>query len=662
MSNNFIIPVYILRMDPSQRRLETIKNHLHSPENKDVIYSESSVSEKEEKIVTKPRETNMVNNHCFKSKQYNKHSNNYNFECVKSFLPRKRQELLKWNGWGYNDSKFVVHRGKDYYATFTGDRYKIGGDIVLPYFASWVIETLGVNFWEFNSARPPFSPSEYPEPIINEDFFHMLLELKIPYSVSGEDRLFRSHGHTLSEIYTLRTKMFKRIPDIVVWPENHDDVERIVQLAEQNNCVVIPFGGGTSVTLALLCPETETRMIISLDTSQMNQILWVDEINHTARIQSGIFGQDLEAELGKRGYTMGHEPDSYEFSSLGGWVATRASGMKKNIYGNIEDIVVQMKVATPRGTVERFPAGPRISAGPDIHHFILGSEGILGVITEVTVKIRPVPEVRRYGSLVFEDFEKGIACLREVAYHRCQPASIRLLDNEQFKFGHALKPPSTLFGLLSDGIKKIYLTKIKGFNLNEICVATLLFEGKESDVNAQEKKIYEISQRYGGIPAGESNGERGYMLTFVIAYIRDVAFDYSVVAESFETSVPWDKVDHLCHNVKHRIRQECKARDIKYHFVTCRVTQTYDAGACVYFYFAFNYREIKDPVHVYEEIETSAREEIIGCGGNISHHHGVGKVRREWMAKTVSNTSMGALKALKEYFDPSNIFASGNLI
>ncbi|RXG52385.1 Alkyldihydroxyacetonephosphate synthase, peroxisomal, partial [Armadillidium vulgare] len=567
-------------MDPSQRRLETIKNHLHSPENKDVIYSESSVSEKEEKIVTKPRETNMVNNHCFKSKQYNKHSNNYNFERVKSFLPRKRQELLKWNGWGYNDSKFVVHRGKDYYATFTGDRYKIGGDIVLPYFASWVIETLGVNFWEFNSARPPFSPSEYPEPIINEDFFHMLLELKIPYSVSGEDRLFRSH-------------------------ENHDDVERIVQLAEQNNCVVIPFGGGTSVTLALLCPETETRMIISLDTSQMNQILWVDEINLTARIQSGIFGQDLEAELGKRGYTMGHEPDSYEFSSLGGWVATRASGMKKNIYGNIEDIVVQNEGGnTPRNR-------------------------ILGVITEVTVKIRPVPEVRRYGSLVFEDFEKGIACLREVAYHRCQPASIRLLDNEQFKFGHALKPPSTLFGLLSDGIKKIYLTKIKGFNLNEMCVATLLFEGKESDVNVQEKKIYEISQRYGGIPAGESNGERGYMLTFVIAYIRDVAFDYSVVAESFETSVPWDKVDHLCHNVKHRIRQECKARDIKYHFVTCRVTQTYDAGAC-----------------------TSAREEIIGCGGNISHHHGVGKVRREWMAKTVSNTSMGALKALKEYFDP----------
>uniref|UniRef100_A0A6M2D8S1 Alkylglycerone-phosphate synthase n=2 Tax=Rhipicephalus TaxID=34630 RepID=A0A6M2D8S1_RHIMP len=155
---------------------------------------------------------------------------------------------------------------------------------------------------------------------------------------------------------------------------------------------------------------------------------------------------------------------------------------------------------------------------------------------------------------------------------------------------------------------------------------------------------------------------RGYMLTFVIAYIRDLGLDFSVVAESFETSVPWDRVVDLCRNVKDVIMRETRNHGVSLPpLVSCRVTQTYDAGACVYFYFAFNYSGVADPVHAYEEIEAAARDEILACGGSISHHHGVGKIRKRWLEQTISSTGLQMLRAVKQSVDPQNIFANGNL-
>lgn len=194
--------------------------------------------------------------------------------------------------------------------------------------------------------------------------------------------------------------------------------------------------------------------------------------------------------------------------------------MKKNVYGNIEDLLVHVRLVTPKGVLEKNCQVPRLSCGPDFNHVVMGSEGSFGVITDVVIKIRPLPVCKRYGSIVFPNFECGLQCMREVAKKRCQPASIRLMDNDQFKFGVILKPESSYCGLVLDGLKKFYLTKIKRFNVDEMCVMTLLFEGDENDVKVNEKKIYDIGRKFDGIPAGQDNGERGYMLTFVIAYIR----------------------------------------------------------------------------------------------------------------------------------------------
>uniref|UniRef100_A0AAY4EXY4 Alkylglycerone-phosphate synthase n=1 Tax=Denticeps clupeoides TaxID=299321 RepID=A0AAY4EXY4_9TELE len=577
-------------------------------------------------------------------------------------VPAAPQDIMKWNGWGYADSKFFFNKKGQ--GEFTGKRYRLSG-LILPSLKDWFEGTFGANLQHKSPAVPSLNTSAVAPPSLNEAFVEELKSTGIPFSHDTEDRVFRAHGHCLHEIFSLRDGRVGRCPDMVVWPNCHNDVVKIVELACKHSVCLIPYGGGTSVSSALECPPEETRSIVSLDTSQMNRILWIDEKNLTAHVEAGIIGQDLERLLNESGYCTGHEPDSMEFSSLGGWVATRASGMKKNIYGNIEDLVVHIKMVTPRGVIEKSCQGPRMSTGPDIHHFILGSEGTLGVVTEVTLKIRPIPEYQKYGSVVFPNFQQGVACLREVAKQRCAPASIRLMDNEQFQFGHALKPQvSSIFTSFLDGLKKFYITKFKGFDPHHLCVATLLFEGDREKVLQHEKLVYDIAAKFGGLAAGEDNGQRGYMLTFVIAYLRDLGMEYYVIGESFETSVPWDRwVLDLCRNVKERIVRECKEKGVQFPpLSTCRVTQTYDAGACVYFYFAFNYRGLSDPVHVYEQVEHAAREEILANGGSLSHHHGVGKLRKEWMQETISSVGLGMLKSVKDYLDPNNIFGNRNLL
>lgn len=567
----------------------------------------------------------------------------------------------KWNGWGYQDSKFSIN--SDGLAEFTGDRYAISGH-VFPKLVDWFVSECSANL-DFKSPSQSLPKEEnLPKANVNEAFLHSIQDAGLEHSLHPHERLFRSHGHTCHEIYLLRHGAIPHIPDIVVWPKSHNEVEAIVAMANKYGVCIIPFGGGTSVSSALECPSNEPRMIVSLDMTKMDKILWIDYENMTMCAEAGIIGDELERQLNEKGVCIGHEPDSLEFSSLGGWVATRASGMKKNVYGNIEDILVHVRFVTAKGTMEKSCMVPRMSTGPDIHHVIMGSEGTLGVVTDVTLRIQPLPEHQSYGSVVFPNFESGVECLREIAKQRCAPASIRLMDNRQFKFGQTLKPQShSFFQSLMDGIKTAYVTRFKGFDPSTLCVATLLFQGSKQGVEQQEKLVYSIAKKHGGLSAGAENGRRGYMLTFVIAYLRDLGFEYSFLAESFETCVPWDRVTSLCRNTKAAIYKKCTDLGIQYKpLVTCRVTQTYDTGACVYFYFGFNYHGLPDPLKVYEEVEDAARDEVLANGGSLSHHHGIGKLRKKWLPGTVSNVGIDVMKGIKKSLDPNNIFGSDNLI
>ncbi|TKR68564.1 hypothetical protein L596_024528 [Steinernema carpocapsae] len=571
-----------------------------------------------------------------------------------------RDNLLKWNGWGYDDSYFQLNKKGQ--VTLSGSRYDMSGQ-VLPLLRPWFEANLGVDM-SFKTPSQPRSQMKVPDAINNQAFIDYLKELDISFSNKSYHRLVRSHGHTMHDMSMLRYSAPHRVPDLVVWPKSEKEVVQVVDAANKFDVAIIPIGGGTSVSNALECPENEVRSIVSLDMALMDKIVWIDDTNLLVRAQAGIVGQSFERQLNQKGFTCGHEPDSIEFSTLGGWVSTRASGMKKNKYGNIEDLLIHVNLVTPKGVIQRQCQVPRISSGPDLHQVILGSEGTLGVITEVTVKIFPLPEVKKFGSIVFPTFKHGVDFFRQVAKERCQPASLRLVDNEQFIMGQSMKLEQTSYWKnLAAYCSKLYITKWKGFSVEEMVAATCVFEGSEAQVEAEEKHLYEIAQQFQGVIAGEENGRYGYRLTFAIAYLRDLGMEYGIMGESFETSVPWDKVINLCRNVKQLIKREAEEAGVKYPVLaSCRVTQVYDSGACVYFYFGFNSRGLKDALAVYDRIESAARDEIIACGGSISHHHGIGKLRKQWMPSTVGEVGISVLKSIKNELDPQNIFANGNLI
>jgi alkyldihydroxyacetonephosphate synthase len=359
---------------------------------------------------------------------------------------------------------------------------------------------------------------------------------------------------------------------------------------------------------------------------------------------------------------MGHEPDSLEFSTLGGWVATHASGMKKNKYGNIEDLVLGVKVATPAGQLSRDTILPRESVGADTRRWIFGSEGSLGIVTSATVKIFPLPEVQRYGSIIFPSFEQGFDFLYELTQQGNLPASVRLVDNLQFQFSQALKPRSTGWKVYKSAFERWYVTRLKGFEPQKMVACTLVFEGSKGEVEQQEKSVYGLAKKYGGMPAGSENGERGYQLTFSIAYIRDFSMNYYIIAESFETSVAWSNTLALCDAVKRRIYEEHEKHKLPgAPFITCRITQLYDTGVCVYFYFAFYFKGVENPSEVYAEIEAAARDEILKAGGSLSHHHGIGKLRRKFLPRIMSAPALRWIADVKHSVDPGNIFGCGNL-
>jgi alkyldihydroxyacetonephosphate synthase len=275
--------------------------------------------------------------------------------------------------------------------------------------------------------------------------------------------------------------------------------------------------------------------------------------------------------------------------------------------------------------------------------------------------VRPLPEVQKHGSVIFREFEAGVAFLRDVQRSGVLPASIRLMDNLQFQFGQALKPRASGLPAFKSRLQKLFVTRLAGFAVDRMVACTLLFEGTRAEVAAQERAVYRLAKRHRGLAGGAENGQRGYALTFAIAYIRDFMMSHHVLAESFETAVSWSQCVPLIQNVKQRLWQEHAKRGLPGRpFVSARVTQLYDTGVCVYFYFAFYHRGVENASEVYAELERAAREEILRSGGSLSHHHGVGKLRQRFLPAVFSPTALAWREGLKRSIDPDDLFGCGN--
>lgn len=562
--------------------------------------------------------------------------------------------------WGFADSQFKIT--DDGQVQMTGKRYALSGH-KLPALLPWVQGVMEVVIDPKDIHASNYPPA-VPAPLENVAFENALRSFLDADQLSNEPlvRLRHGHGHTQEEMYNIKYGEPGRLPDLVVFPTSEQQVSALVGAAAEHNACLIPFGGGTSVTEALRCPDNEQRFIVSVDMKRMNRVLWVDPINRMACIEAGAVGRHIMATLEAQGFTMGHEPYSVEFSTLGGWIATHASGMKKNKYGNIEELVLDVNMVTAAGLIKRTAVAPRESIGADTKRWIFGSEGNFGIITSAVVKLFPKPEAQAYGSVLFPSLEQGVSFLYDLQMANAAPASVRLVDNLQFQFGLALKPAATSdVRVLKSKLEKLYVTKLRGFDPDRMTACTLVFEGTAEEVARQEETVYRIAAQHAGMKAGSENGERGYQLTYGIAYIRDFVMNHYVLAESFETSVPWSRVLELCDNVKKRIYREHAARNLPGKpFISCRVTQVYPTGVAVYFYFAFYYKGLAHPTDVYNEIEAAARDEILRSGGSLSHHHGIGKIRQRFLPDIMSPAALTWARRTKEAVDPQNIFGARN--
>ena len=501
---------------------------------------------------------------------------------------------------------------------------------------------------------------------VNQDFMDELISLfdEDRYSSNDKERLLHSHGQTTSdEIYKVLYSKLDSFVDLVFYIESEKDAKILIELAKKYNVCLIPFGGGTSVSNALKIPKNEDRMVVSVDTRRMNRIQHIDEKNLLATVESGILGIDLEKQLLERGYTAGHEPDSIEFSTLGGWISTNASGMKKHRYGNIEDIVQNVTLITPNGTINQLKPLTRSSIGVKAQNMVFGSEGNFGIITKATIRIHKKPEASTFESILFHRWEDGVNFMYEIAHSNLIPASSRLMDNSMVRFASALKEEKSGFDKFINSIKNFIVFKVKGFDPKQCVVAIFKMEGSKQEVKYQRNNLKILAKKYNPVFAGAGQGKSGYNLTLAIAYIRDFFMDQNIIGETLESAVPWSDVIKVSEAVTRKLKELHKKYNLPGTFLFgSRLSKVYHSGACMYNTIAMSFKGIENPEEVFGEIEHELRKTIIENGGSISHHHGVGKLRKDFMPKTISEGSVNLIKSIKSSQDPKNIFGIRNNI
>ena len=563
--------------------------------------------------------------------------------------------------WGYTDTRFEFDGPKT--VRVTGSRYPLAG-FTMPHFIPFVEEMLQVpidpNERAVEKEGRVVPPSRADASLVTAWQDALGRE---GVSLDDDERLIHSHGQlSVDEVYrVLYGDDLGRVVDLVLYPASEEQVSTIVRLASERDVCLVPYGGGTNVSGALALPADDERVFASVDMRRMNRIVELDEENLQACVEAGIAGKELERALAARGYTAGHDPDSIELSTLGGWIATNASGMKKNRYGNIEDIVLEATLVTPTGALETLHTTPRNSTGIQPRGLLFGSEGNLGIITKAVLKIHPVPEVREYGSLVFKSFAQGVAYLQALRQTGTLPASIRLVNNQEFRFGQALKAAPSPLQHLKEKVQKFALLKVLGFDPLKMAACTIAMEGSRAEVAHQKRTIFKLAKAHGGKSAGATNGRRGYMLTFGIAYIRDFLNQFDFLGETFETSVPWSRIHDVTQAVQAELSAQCSTRGVAGRpYLSYRVTQTYHTGVCIYFTMGFSGRGLAHPIAVYHDVEHALRQTILDHGGSLSHHHGVGKIRQSFVRHIQSDNSIEVLRKTKQALDPQNIFGIQN--
>ena len=449
-------------------------------------------------------------------------------------------------------------------------------------------------------------------------------------------RLRRSGGKSTPDLLLRRAGKADHAPDAVVLPADHDQVQRLLEVCSAERVAVVPFGGGTSVVGGVTPLRGDFSAVITLDLRRLDRLVSFDPVSLTAVLGAGVRGPRAEELLAAKGHTLGHLPQSHEYASIGGYAATRSSGQASSGYGRFEDMVVSLRVATPRGAME-LGGVPASAAGPDLLQLFLGSEGTFGVITEVGLRVRELPERVLDEAWSFPDWVTGTSALRELAQSDTRPTMARVLDETETFVGAAMAGHEAIPG----------------------CQAVLGFEGKSEEVETRAAVVREIMIAAGGTPHGPEPVAHWRENRFSSPYLRDTLLSAGILAETLETATHWTGLRSLYTAVQGALVDALEG-DEGGVVVMCHVSHTYPTGASLYFTVAT--AAGTDPWARWDRAKRAASDAIVAHGGTISHHHAVGTDHRPWMIDEVGPLGGDVLRAVKTALDPKGVLNPGKLI
>ncbi|HST40261.1 MAG TPA: FAD-binding oxidoreductase, partial [Conexibacter sp.] len=547
-----------------------------------------------------------------------------------------------WWGWGHEGIEFS-HEDKAALGPFIAD--KIGVYIRAK-------STAPLRFDELEIADPhlPAELSADLEEAVGERFV----------STDALDRVVHGRGKSLRDLIRQRRGELPRLPDVVVRPDSEEEVSAIVQAALRADAVVIPFGGGSSISGSLEPPADETRPVISLDLGRLDRVLEIDTVSRLARVQAGVFGPALEEQLNARGYTCGHFPDSFTHSTLGGWIATRSSGMQSDRYGDIADVTRGLRVVTPAGTLVAQPV-PSASNGPSVREMVLGSEGRLGIVTEATIQVSRLPAERRIIGYLFPTFAAGLAAMRDIAESECQVSVTRVSDAPETQFSFATRKAQSTGDTLQWKALTTYLRRRLGFQLEQMCLSFIGYEGSEGHVAEQRKAVGKIVKRHGGLTVGSGPGALYDQKKFDTPYIRDFLLDRGVPADVSETAMPWSRLTTVYDAVNAAGHGAFAQLGVQ-GYLMCHLSHSYHGGACLYFTFAFRPTPGADMLAQYDVVKSAIQQAFVDNGSSLSHHHAVGTEHAPWLEQDISAPGVALVQALFAGADPGRNLNPGKIV
>jgi alkyldihydroxyacetonephosphate synthase len=464
------------------------------------------------------------------------------------------------------------------------------------------------------------------------------------YSDTDFERARHSLGRYYLEILEAKKGIFKNTPDLVLMPKTEKQLLQILEICKKNTIPVIPFGGNTSVTKALEAKKGG----ISLDMKHFDQILDLNETNSTVKVQAGVFGPKLESYLNQRGYTCGHFPQSFEFSTVGGWLAAKGAGQASTGYGKIEDIALAVKVICPEGVIET-KAYPAASIGPDIHRLFIGSEGAFGIITEVTLKIRKYnPKNSSKSSFIFKDFETACMAMREIMQAGFgKPHFFRLQDPEETDIAFEMSGKARSF---SDKALRFL-----GYEPMKRSLLYAIIDGDRDYTKFVLNKIRKVVKKYKGFETGNHPVEKWLEQRYSSAYLRDTLMDRGMMIDTLETAVTWDNLIPLWKKTREYIKSKENTACLVH------ISHAYENGANLYFIFMCPMDKEKE-AEVFSKFHKGLVETIHKQGGSLSHHHGIGKLFSPLIKEEIGSLALSTLQSIKNNLDKKGIMNPGGTI